>query len=89
MPEWSPRVTCQELVAGLLSHLDGERPGAQQSRFREHLTQCPDCVAYLATYQTAVRLGRAVCTCGDDIPTDVSEELVRTILAARATDRSV
>jgi anti-sigma factor RsiW len=76
-------VTCRELVAFLMSYLDGKLPEAQHRPFREHLTQCPDCLAYLATYQEAVRLGRSVCTCGDEIPPDVPPDLIRAILDAR------
>jgi anti-sigma factor RsiW len=76
-------MTCKELVKYLMDYLDGLLPEPERRRFEEHLGECPDCVAYLATYQEAVRLGKEACTAGDSIPTDVPEDLVRAILAAR------
>ena len=76
-------MTCKELVEFLMDYLDGLVSKPERRRFEEHLGECPDCVAYLATYREAVRLGKKACTAGDSIPTDVPEELVRAILAAR------
>ena len=76
-------MTCKELVEFLMDYLDGLLCEPERRRFEEHLGECPDCVAYLATYQEAVRLGKEACTAGDSIPTDVPEDLVRAILAAR------
>ena len=78
-----PDMTCKELVEFLMDYLDGLLAESERRRFEEHLGECPDCVAYLATYQEAVRLGKEACTAGDSIPTDVPEDLVRAILAAR------
>jgi anti-sigma factor RsiW len=77
-------VTCQELVEFLMKYLDGELSAGEQSRFERHLEECPDCVAYVATYQETVRLGKAVCTCGETIPWDVPYQLVQAVMAARA-----
>jgi anti-sigma factor RsiW len=77
-------MTCQELVEFLMDYLDGLLSEAQRQGFEEHLGECPDCVAYLTTYQQAIRLGKEACTAGDDsIPADVPENLVRAVLAAR------
>ena len=76
-------MTCKELVEFLMDYLDGLLSESERRRFEEHLGECPDCVAYLATYREAARLGKEACTAGDSIPTDVPEELVRAILAAR------
>ena len=76
-------MTCKELVEFLMDYLDGLLSEPERRRFEEHLGECPDCVAYLATYREAVRLGKEACAAGDSIPTDVPEELVRAILAAR------
>ena len=76
-------MTCKELVEFLMDYLDGLLSEPERRRFEEHLGECPVCVADLATYQEAVRLGKEACTAGDSIPTDVPEELVRAILAAR------
>jgi anti-sigma factor RsiW len=77
-------MTCRELVEFLMDYLDGQLSEPERMCFEEHLGECPDCVAYLATYREAIRLGKEACTAGNDsIPTDVPEELVRAILAAR------
>ena len=76
-------MTCRELVEFLMDYLDGLLSEPERMCFEEHLGECPDCVAYLATYREAIRLGKEACTAGDSIPADVPEELVRAILAAR------
>lgn len=76
-------MTCRELVQFLMSYLDGELSQAERTLFEEHLGECPDCVAYLATYREAVRLGKAVCSGEVAVPSEVPDDLVRAILAAR------
>jgi anti-sigma factor RsiW len=77
-------MTCRELVEFLMNYLDGRLSESERLRFEEHLGECPDCVAYLATYREAVRLGKEACTAGGDaIPAEVPEDLVRAVLAAR------
>jgi len=81
-------VTCQEMVEFLMGYLDGTLPESQRAFFEEHLGECPDCVAYLATYQEAVRLGKTVCAAEhESIPADVPEELVQAILSARSREK--
>jgi anti-sigma factor RsiW len=76
-------MTCRELVEFLMDYLDGLLSEPERLCFEEHLGECPDCVAYLATYQEAIRLGKEACTAGDaSIPPDVPEDLVRAIRAA-------
>ena len=77
-------MTCRELVEFLMDYLDGQLSEPERLCFEEHLGECPDCVAYLATYQEAIRLGKEACKVGDDaLPPEVPEDLVRAILAAR------
>ena len=77
-------MTCRELVEFLMDYLDGHLSEPERVCFEEHLGECPDCVAYMATYQEAIRLSKEACTAGDDaLPPDVPEELVCAILAAR------
>jgi anti-sigma factor RsiW len=76
-------MTCRELVEFLMDYLDGVLPEPERSCFEEHLGECPDCIAYLASYREAVRLGKEACTTGDAIPAEVPEDLVRAVLAAR------
>jgi anti-sigma factor RsiW len=77
-------MTCRELVEFLMDYLDGQLSEPERMCFEEHLEECPDCVAYLATYQEAIRLGREAFTAGDDaLPPDAPEDLVRAVLLAR------
>jgi anti-sigma factor RsiW len=81
-------VTCKELVEFLMDYLDGILSEPQRERFEEHLAECPDCVAYLATYQETVRIGKAVCSEEHEAaPPHVPEELVQAILSARSGKR--
>ena len=72
-------MTCRDVADYLMHYLDGELPEAERSVFDEHLGECPDCVAYLATYREAVRQGKEACAGVEAVP----EDLVRAILAAR------
>jgi hypothetical protein len=79
-----PEMTCHESAEFLMDYLDGSLSEPERRSFEEHLGECPDCVAYLQTYQETIRLGKEACTSGDDsIPPNVPEDLVRAILAAR------
>ena len=49
-------VTCQELVELLMDYLDGSLSDIQRARFEEHLAECSNCEAFLATYQLTVRI---------------------------------
>ncbi len=76
-------LTCREFVEFLMAYQSGELPAGQRAVFEEHLGDCPDCATYLRTYQQTVRIEKIACGCGDPVPDDVPEELIRAILAAR------
>lgn len=77
-------MTCRELVDFLSAYLDGELSSEARIRFDAHLSACPECSAYLRTYEAAVKLAKDACDHPDDpVPADVPEELVRAILKAR------
>ena len=81
-------MTCKELVEFLMDYLDGILSEPQRERFEEHLVECRDCAAYLATYQEAVRIGKAICSEEHEAaPPHVPEELVQAILSARSGKR--
>ncbi|MEW6270215.1 MAG: zf-HC2 domain-containing protein [Thermodesulfobacteriota bacterium] len=80
----SGELTCRELAGFLSDYLAGELPADERERFERHLGECEDCVAYLASFEQAVRLGRAAFAADDaPLPDDVPGALVRAILAAR------
>lgn len=77
-------MTCSEFTEFLDSYLSKEISPAERAEFERHLAACKHCVAYLATYEQAVALGKAVFKETDrDVPEEVPEDLVRAILAAR------
>ncbi len=76
-------LTCRAVVALVADHLDGALPAAERAAFEAHVADCPDCRVYLRTYRDTVALATAAG--GDDaVPSDLPEDLVRAILAARA-----
>jgi len=77
-------VTCRELTEFLDDYLSGVLPEEERQAFNHHLAQCPSCVAYMKTYETSVRLGKAVLGRSEEpLPGDLPEDLVRAILAIR------
>jgi anti-sigma factor RsiW len=77
-------MSCRDFIAFLDRYLAGEVSAGERARFEHHLAACESCVVYLRTYEETVRLGKAACAdpCGP-VPTEVPEELVRAVLAAR------
>lgn len=77
-------MTCRELIDFLMAYLDGELPTAERAEFDGHLGDCPDCRAYLATYQQTVQLEvDAFRDLDREVPEGVPEHLLLAILAAR------
>jgi anti-sigma factor RsiW len=71
-----------------MDYLDDALPEPQRVCFEEHLAKCPDCIAYLATYQEVIRIGKAVCAKEHEaVPREVPEELVQAVLSARSCER--
>ena len=76
-------LTCRELIGFLTAYLDGELAPEARAAFEAHLSLCPVCVDYLASYRETIRLGRKACEPDAELPADVPPELVDAILAAR------
>lgn len=77
-------MTCREVVEFLAEYRSGALPAAQRAVFDRHVEGCPECVAYLKSYEETVQLGRAAFAQADaPVANDVPEELVQAILAAR------
>jgi anti-sigma factor RsiW len=53
-------LACNELVELVTDYLEGTLPPRERARFDVHLTECPDCVEYLAQmHRTIVAVGLA------------------------------
>lgn len=77
-------MTCRELIDFIMEYEDGTLPEKQRVLFEEHLSLCEDCVHYLASYRTAVQLGKSlIMPSNEQISAHVPEKLIRSILAAR------
>jgi len=51
-------ISCQQLIDFCVDYLDGELPNDEELRFRRHLSQCPDCVAFFETYRKTAEVTR-------------------------------
>lgn len=80
-------MTCREFADFLDDYLAANLSVAALDCFDEHLGECPDCVAYLQTYRDSVRVTKAAHRDDDGTPDDVPEDLLRAILAAKASGR--
>jgi anti-sigma factor RsiW len=47
-------LACNELVELVTDYLEGMLPAGERARFDAHLTECPDCVEYLAQMQRTI-----------------------------------
>ena len=77
-------MTCQEVAELLMDYLAGELPSSIRSEFELHLHQCPDCVAYLKSYEQTVKLIQSMAEQRDeDSQPERPAALVNAILEAR------
>jgi len=47
-------MTCRELTDFLLAYVDRELPDDVRRRFDTHVATCPECAAYLGSYEATV-----------------------------------
>ena len=77
-------MTCREFADFMMDYLSDELSTESRAAFEYHLSLCTNCQRYLASYQEAVKLGKRAFDDGAaDVPSQVPEELVKAILAAR------
>jgi len=77
-------MTCREFTDFLIDYFSRTLSTSEQTEFERHLASCPDCVAYLKSYEETIKLGKAACDDADTaVPTEVPEGLVQAILASR------
>lgn len=85
----TPLMTCRELADFIMAYLDGELPPGERAAFDRHLSLCPNCVHYLATYKATIQLERqAFEEPKDGRDLRMPEELVKAILDARKSSSS-
>jgi len=73
-------ISCQQLIEYCLDYIEGDLPDDEQTRFRRHLGQCPDCVTFFETYKRTPEISRDVL--GLNMPSSVKES-VRSFLRGR------
>ena len=80
-------MNCQQLADFILDYLEGQLPPETKSAFEHHLTLCPNCVSYIASYGTTMELARRAFEDDAAEPApQMPEELVQAILAARRAE---
>jgi anti-sigma factor RsiW len=80
-------VTCRQLADFILDYLEGQLPAETRSAFEHHLTLCPNCVNYIASYGATVEIARRAFDEDGAGPHAMPEALVQAILAARQAHR--
>jgi anti-sigma factor RsiW len=77
-------VTCQDIADFLGSYHDGTLSEAQRAVFEEHLGVCPDCIAYLHSYEMTIKLSKtAGAKAYHPQCANAPEDLIRAIIDAR------
>jgi len=77
-------ITCVEFESFILNYLENSLPARQRRVFELHLKVCRECREYLAAYNTTVGVAKRTLTDGETDPkSDVPEDLIKAILAAR------
>jgi anti-sigma factor RsiW len=47
-------LSCKELVELVTAYVEGALPAVERARFDAHLTECPDCVEYVAQFRRTI-----------------------------------
>jgi predicted anti-sigma-YlaC factor YlaD len=75
------RLTCEQVTDAIIDYLTGEMQPEISTLFNKHLQVCPDCVAFVNTYNSTVRPTRSLSY--DDVPEEmrarVRQFLLKTI----------
>ena len=73
---------CKDVIAHLGDFVDRDLPLAQRAAIENHLDECPDCTAFLASYQHVVSSAAELREPEEPLPVDVQNRL-RTALNER------
>jgi hypothetical protein len=72
-------MTCTELMDALVDYLGGELVVERKDSFDVHVSGCPKCESYVATYTHTVRITRTLPRCGKALPPDFEAKLKKAI----------
>jgi anti-sigma factor RsiW len=76
-------MTCREVTDALNDYLSGELSPERHAELEGHLAPCADCTNYVAAYKKAVMLLKGSLDSDEPTSTDIPDELVKAIIAAR------
>lgn len=77
-------MTCREFADFMMDYLSDELPTESRAVFEHHLSLCINCRRYLTSYRETVKLGKRAFEEDDaSVPSQVPDDLVKAILAAR------
>ena len=72
--------TCRELIAFLDDYVANELPPERREAFETHLSRCPSCTAYLASYRDTIAAAKGAAPASiEDIPAEVLTAILATI----------
>jgi anti-sigma factor RsiW len=66
---------CKDVIAHLGDFVDRELPLAHRAAIENHLDECPDCAAFLASYQHVVASAAELREPEEPLPVDVQNRL--------------
>ena len=72
-------IVCQQVVALILRYLNDELDADTRRTFDAHLSECPDCAAFLQTYRATVSATRSLSY--DDLPSDLQNRALQVVRA--------
>ena len=77
------KLTCRELIDFLDDYVEQRLAAPERERFDDHLGRCIPCQRYLRGYQGTLRAVALACGPEAAPPSEVPNELISAILAAR------
>ncbi len=80
---------CSEFIAFVARYVESELSPEEEAIFNAHIKVCTDCLAFLDSYCTTIRLESLVFSVPDDapVPQEVPEELIQAVLAATTASK--
>ena len=76
-------MTCREFADFIGEYLSGDLAPDVHAAFERHIGRCSNCERYLAGYRETIRLGKLALADDGAVPSDVPNDLIAAILAAR------